>query len=90
MQVLLHQETLVDVVFSDIDMPGTVDGFGLSKWIREHRLGVDVLLAGTVSRTIKSAKDLGEQGPVPKPYDAQVVHNRIRRLLASRKAAGKP
>jgi len=90
MQVLLHQETLVDVVFSDIDMPGTVDGFGLSKWIREHRPGVDILLAGTVSRTIKSAKDLCEQGSVPKPYDAQVVHNRIRRLLASRKAAGKP
>jgi DNA-binding NtrC family response regulator len=80
----------VDVVFSDIDMPGTVDGFGLSKWIREHRPGVDVLLAGTVSRTIKSAKDLCEQGTVPKPYDAQVVHNRIRRLLASRKAARKP
>jgi DNA-binding NtrC family response regulator len=90
MQVLLHQETLVDVVFSDVDMPGTVDGFGLSKWIREHRPGVDVLLAGTVSRTIKSAKDLCEQGPVPKPYDAQVVHNRIRRLLASRMAARKP
>lgn len=33
--VLLHQETVVDVVFSDIEMPGSIDGFGLAKWIRE-------------------------------------------------------
>ena len=29
MTVLLHKETLVDIVFSDIEMPGSVDGFGL-------------------------------------------------------------
>jgi DNA-binding NtrC family response regulator len=89
-QVLLHQETLVDVVFSDIDMPGAVDGFGLAKWIRGHRPGLEVLLAGTVPRAVESAKDLCEQGPVPKPYEAQVVHNHIRRLLAARNAARKP
>ena len=37
--VLLHKETVVDLVFSDIEMPGAVDGFGLAKWIREHRPG---------------------------------------------------
>jgi DNA-binding NtrC family response regulator len=90
MQVLLHQVMPVDVVFSDVEMPGSVDGFGLAKWIREHRPGLEVLLAGTVPRAVESAKDLCEQGPVPKPYDAQVVHNHIRRLLAARKAARKP
>jgi DNA-binding NtrC family response regulator len=89
-QVLLHQETLVDVVFSDIDMPGAVDGFGLAKWIRGHRPGLEVLLAGTVPRAVESAKDLCEQGPVPKPYEAQVVHNHIRRLLAARSVSRKP
>jgi DNA-binding NtrC family response regulator len=87
MEVLLHKETVVDVVFSDIEMPGAVDGFGLAKWIHEHRPGLDVLLAGTVPRAVESAKDLCEQGPVPKPYDHQIVHNHIRRLLAARKAA---
>jgi DNA-binding NtrC family response regulator len=90
MQVLLHQETPVDVVFSDIEMPGPIDGFGLAKWIREHRPGLEVLLAGTVPRAVESAKDLCEQGPLPKPYEAQVVHNHIRRLLAARNAARKP
>jgi DNA-binding NtrC family response regulator len=89
MEVLLHKETVVHVVFSDIEMPGAVDGFGLAKWIRGHRPGLDVVLAGTVPRVVESAKELCEQGSVPKPYDPLVVHNHIRRLLAARQAAGK-
>ena len=85
MAVLSHQETVVDVVFSDIEMPGSVDGFGLAKWIRKHRPGLDVVLAGTVPRAVESAKDLCEQAPIPKPYEAQ-TDNHIRRLLAARKA----
>jgi DNA-binding NtrC family response regulator len=91
MAVLLHPETAIDVVFSDIEMPGSVDGFGLATWIREHRPGMDVILAGTVPRTVDAAKGLCESGPLPKPYDAQSVHNHIRRLLAARRtAASKP
>ena len=86
MTVLLHKETVVDIVFSDIEMPGTIDGFGLSKWIREHRPGLDVLLAGTVPRAVENAKQLCEQGSVPKPSDAMMVHDHIKRLLAARKA----
>jgi DNA-binding NtrC family response regulator len=85
MTVLLHKETVVDIVFSDIEMPGAVDGFGLAKWIRERRPGLDVLLAGTVPRAVDQAKELCDQGPVPKPYEAQIVHNHIKRLLAARK-----
>ena len=89
MEVLVHKETVVHIVFSDIEMPGAVDGFGLAKWVRENRPGIQVLLAGTVPRSVESAKELCEQGPVPKPYDPQVVQNHIRRLLAAREAAGK-
>ena len=70
-------------------MPGSVDGFGLAKWIREHRPGLNVLLAGTVPRAVENAEELCEQGPVPKPYEAQIVHNHIKRLLAARKT-GRP
>jgi hypothetical protein len=63
------------------------DGFGLAQWIRDNRPGLDVILTGTVPRSVEAAKDLCEQGPIPKPYDPQVVHNHIRRLLATRKAA---
>ena len=37
----------------------------------------------TIDRQCKSQK----QGAVPKPYDHQIVHNHIRRLLAARTAA---
>ena len=88
--VLRHEETVVNLVFSDIEMPGVVDGFGLAGWIHQHRPALDVLLTGTVPRAVESAKELCEQGPVPKPYDAQTVHNRVRRLLAARKTMIKP
>jgi DNA-binding NtrC family response regulator len=87
MTVLSYNETVVDVVFTDIDMPGALDGFGLAKWVREHRRGVAVILAGTLPRSVEQAKELCEEGPLPKPYEAQTVHNHIRRLLATRKTA---
>jgi DNA-binding NtrC family response regulator len=89
MTVLLHRDTVVDIVFSDIEMPGSIDGFGLAKWIREHRPGTEIVLAGTVPRSVDAAKDLCEAGPVPKPYEAQAVHDHIRRLLSVRRGAGK-
>ena len=90
MAVLTHRETSIDIVFSDIEMPGSIDGFGLSKWIRENRPGMDVILAGSLPRTVDAAKDLCEESAFPKPYEAQTVHNHIRRLLAVRDAAKKP
>jgi len=90
MTVLMHQETHVDIVFSDIDMPGSTDGFGLSKWVHEHRPGLDVILAGTVPRAVNAAKELCDATPLPKPYEPQAVHDHIRRLLAARKAKGRP
>jgi DNA-binding NtrC family response regulator len=87
--VLLHRDTVVDIVFSDIEMPSAMDGFGLAKWIREHRPGTEIVLAGTVPRSIDAAKELCEAGPLPKPYEAQAVHDHIRRLLSARRSAGK-
>jgi DNA-binding NtrC family response regulator len=86
MTVLMHKETQVDMVFSDIEMPGSTDGFGLSKWIRDNRPGIDVILTGTVPRALKAAKELCDDGPLPKPYEPKAVHDYIRRLLTARTA----
>jgi len=87
--VLLRHEISIDIVFSDIDMPSYMDGFGLSKRIREHRPGLDVILVGTVPRAVNAAKELCDSSPLPKPYESQAVHDHIRRLLAARKAKGR-
>ena len=89
MAVLGHRDTVVDVVFTDIEMPGAVDGFGLAKWIRDRRAGTDIILTGTVPRSVAAARDLCEQNTLPKPYEAKIVHDQIRRLLAARTAASK-
>lgn len=83
--VLSHPEHAVDVVFTDIEMGGEMDGFALAQWIRRERPGVEVVLAGTPARAADAASQLCEQGPaLAKPYDAKLVLERIRRMLAMR------
>jgi CheY-like chemotaxis protein len=89
MVILQHKEFEVDVVFSDIDMPGSMDGFALSKWLRANRPGVDVILAGSVTRAADAAGELCDSAPVPKPYEPQLAADRIRQLMALRSARKK-
>jgi CheY-like chemotaxis protein len=87
--ILDHQEISIDVVFSDIEMPGCMDGFELAKWVRAHRPMIDVILVGNAPRAADAAADLCESGPLPKPYEPQFAVDRIRRLIAMRNAGKK-
>lgn len=82
--VLRNPEIPVDIVFSDIEMPGTMDGFALSQWIRANRPGLDVILAGSVVRAVGAATELCDEGPLPKPYEPRAAADRIHRLIAAR------
>jgi CheY-like chemotaxis protein len=82
--VLKQPDLVVDVLFTDIEMPGSMDGFALAQWSRSNRPGLEVILTGTVPRAVNAAANLCEEGPLPKPYEPQSVHDRIRRLLAAR------
>ena len=78
-------ETPIDVVFSDIRMPGEMDGFGLAKWIREHRAGLSVLLTSGDAKTAEVAKGLCEKLEiVSKPYDYRLAAARIRQLISAK------
>jgi DNA-binding NtrC family response regulator len=84
--VLRRSEIAIDVVFTDVEMPGSMDGFALAQWVRNNRPGMDVILAGSVGRAVQAASELCDaQSNVPKPYDPQNIHDRIRRLLATRR-----
>jgi CheY-like chemotaxis protein len=82
--VLQESERRVDVIFSDVEMPGSMDGFGLAQWLRANRPEIEVILAGSIARAVDAAADLCASGGVPKPYEPHSVHDRIRRLLAGR------
>lgn len=83
--LLQHPEVVVDVLFSDIEMPGSMDGFALSQWLRKNRPGVDVILTGTIPRAAEAASELCESSHLPKPYEPQVVVDRIKRMIAARR-----
>jgi len=62
LEILQHSELTIDVVLSGVELPGSMDGFGLAHWIRQHRQGLEVILVGTSSRAAQAAADLCERG----------------------------
>ncbi len=79
--ILKDQKVHVDIVFSDVQMEGRMDGFALAHWVRENRPGLQVVLAGTVAQSVKVAGDLCEQGPhLARPYEPQQVLEWIKKL----------
>lgn len=74
----------VDLVFSDVQMPGDMDGFGLARWVRQHRPGVRMILTSGHVRAAEEAADLCEAGPIErKPYDHALLLERIRRVIGA-------
>jgi DNA-binding response OmpR family regulator len=75
----------IDIVLADAQAPGKLDGFGLARWMRENQPSAKVILAGTVANEAKEAGDLCEEGPLlSKPYDPQLLVDRIKRAVATR------
>jgi DNA-binding response OmpR family regulator len=81
--IVLKSEIPVRIVLSDVELSGSVDGFALSRWVRENRSDVRIILAGNPRRAAEAAGDLCDGGPMlSRPYEPQIVVDRIRRLLA--------
>jgi CheY-like chemotaxis protein len=79
---LLEADIRIDVVFSDVNMPGSLDGFGLAQWIRRERADVKVILASGAARSAKAAGDLREKGAfLRKPYAHADLEREIRTLI---------
>jgi CheY-like chemotaxis protein len=65
----------IDIVFSDVVMPGKMDGIELAKTIREQNSKIPILL---VTGYIASTKEVGSQFPIlRKPYQ---IHELSREL----------
>jgi CheY-like chemotaxis protein len=81
--VLDAPEVSIDIVFSDVVMPGTMDGFGLSRWVRDNHPGIEVILTSGIDRSADIAGMLCEAGPLlEKPYEPHGVVDRIKQLMA--------
>lgn len=83
--ILQQHDIAVDVVFTDVQLGAGIDGFAVAQWVRSNRPRVKLILAGTPERAASAAGTLCEEGPhLAKPYDPQIVLDRIKRLLAER------
>ena len=82
---LFEADVHVDVLFSDVRMPGEMDGLGLARWARLHRPEVSVLLTSGFVKDAMTADALcGDGSMLAKPYDAQEMEGRIRHMLTAR------
>jgi DNA-binding response OmpR family regulator len=81
--VLMENGLRVDVVFSDVNLPGTLNGIGLVRWLRNHRPETPVLLTSGAITTQDVPADLRSTCELLlKPYDIDEVVRRIEPLLA--------
>ena len=76
---IFASRTQIDLVFSDINMPGPMDGLGLVRWIADHHPGIQVILTSAISH----ARSAGRSGAgfLPKPYRLAEAARRIASLL---------
>src|SRR3978361_1081136 len=82
--IAMKAEATVSFVFSDIRMPGKMDGFGLAEWFRSHHPNVPVLLTSGYNggRSLSAALTPGVRF-IEKPYSQTQVEQRIASLLAT-------
>jgi DNA-binding response OmpR family regulator len=72
--------SLVDVVFTDVRMPGQLDGLGLARWVRDHRPQTRVLITSGRASGAQQAAELSSGPLILKPYHPELVVQRVQAL----------
>ena len=84
--MVLESDYAVDILFTDIGLPGAMNGFALCAWARKHRSGIRIIVTSGLDRAAHEASDLCEEEPyLRKPYDPDSLVREIKRLLAHRR-----
>ncbi|MCJ2066519.1 response regulator [Methylobacterium sp. J-088] len=77
---ILHERSDIDVLFTDIDMPGSMDGVGLAE--RVYANWPDIRLVLTSGRHRFTDREMPDHGRfVPKPYAASQVIDAIQHAV---------
>jgi CheY-like chemotaxis protein len=78
----MRAEGSVSLVFSDVRMPGKMDGIGLAEWFRSHYPDVPVLLtSGYDGGRQLNSDPVARRRFIEKPYSQLQVARRIAVLL---------
>ena len=80
---LIDDGAVIDILFSEVELPGEERGFELARWIREANPAVRIMLAAGSSSMAKKASDACDNESVlTKPFSHQQLERQIRALLA--------
>jgi two-component system, response regulator PdtaR len=78
---ILESRDDIDLVFTDVQMPGTMDGIKLSHYIRDRWPPVRLIVASGAAILEESLLPTGSRY-FPKPYDSSTISEAMARLLA--------
>ena len=79
---ILESREDIDLVFTDVQMPGTMDGIKLSHYIRNRWPPIKLIVASGASILEESSLPMGSRF-FSKPYDDLTIIEAMARLLSS-------
>jgi CheY-like chemotaxis protein len=72
----------IDLLFTDVRMPGSMDGVALATLVRREWPCVHIILTSGYAPELLSARSVAEDRVISKPYRQQAVLTAIRSLIA--------
>jgi len=79
---ILEARPDISLVFTDIEMPGTMDGIKLVHYIRDRWPPIHLIVASGRAIVVESELPAGARF-FSKPYDHHAIANEIKRALSS-------
>ena len=73
----------VDLLFTDVRMPGSMDGCELARRVRAEWPATRIILTSGYAEGLLTARSVSEDLVVPKPYRPQAVLTTIRSVIAA-------
>ncbi|RYY23658.1 MAG: response regulator [Sphingomonadales bacterium] len=86
---ILESRDDIDLVFTDVQMPGTMDGVKLSHYIRDRWPPVKLIIASGAAIIAESGMPGGSRF-FSKPYDDHTITETMAHLLANEITLGSP
>jgi DNA-binding NtrC family response regulator len=71
----------IDVLFSDMDMPGKIDGLALAQWAHQSQADTRIILTSGGEKAMGGAKEYASF--LPKPYAEKDIEHLLRGVLSS-------
>lgn len=74
-----HSESII-LLFSDVDMPGETNGFGLARHVDRHWPHIEIVIAS--GHVLPAEGDMPDRATfISKPFNKRTVHEHLTKML---------